>query len=465
MTLDPWELAKWDAVETAERIAKKDITALEAVEAAIARANDVKHLNAVVTETHDLARAAAPTAAGPLAGVPTFTKDLLQVKGIRTAWGTAASGTFVSKRSDPTAKLLVGTGMVSLGKSATPEHGLTATTEPIAFGACRNPWNPEHSTGGSSGGAAALVASGAVPIAHGSDGGGSIRIPAAACGLVGLKPTRHRLDMEGSNMLPVNIAVHGALSRTVRDTIAFWKAIDAQRPPKKRMLGDVAAKPRRLKIAVYADPPTKRAIDPEVHAAVEKTAALLKSLGHDVQTVPCPIPETVVGDFLALWSWVAFAQPRTGVMLMGRGFALDQHEPWTVGFGKRFTSNKWECVKNMMRLRKFTAQYAELMKQHDVLVSPTLATPAPKIGHLSPSLPFDEGLDRVLSFCPFTAPINASGGPALNLPLFRAKNGLPIGIQFAGPHDQEQTLLELGLELEAAQPWEKAAPRPVPVAA
>ncbi len=465
MTLKPWDLAAWDAVETAERIAKKEVTALEVVEAAIARANDVSHLNAVVTPTHDLARAAAPTATGPLAGVPMFTKDLLQLKGIRTAWGTAASGTFISKKSDPTAKLLVGTGMVSLGKSSTPEHGLICTTEHIAFGPTRNPWAPDHSTGGSSGGAAALVASGAVPIAHGSDGGGSIRIPSSCCGLVGLKPTRKRLDMEGSNLLPVNIAVHGALTRTVRDTIAFWKAIDAQRPPKQRMLGDVAPKPKRLKVAVFTDPPTKRAIDPEVRAAVEQTAALMTSLGHDVQPVPCPIPETVVEDFLGLWAWVAFAQPHTGIALMGRGFAIDQHEPFTVGFGKRFTANKWGTLKNVLRLRKFTAQYAELMKQHDVWLCPTLAFPAPKIGFMDPALPFDENLDRVLSFTPFAAAINAAGGPALSLPLFRSKAGLPIGIHFAAAANQEQTLLELGLELEAARPWEQIAPRPAAVAA
>ena len=180
-----------------------------------------------------------------------------------------------------------------------------------------------------------------------------------------------------------------------------------------------------------------------------------------MRPVPCPIPETVVDDFLSLWAWVAFAQPRTGVMLMGRGFALDKHEEWTVGFGKRFTSNKWATVKNVIRLRRFTAQYAALMREHDVLVCPTTAFPTPKIGYLAPTVPFDEALDRVLSFTPFTAPINASGGPALTLPLFRSAAGLPIGIQFAGGHGQEQTLLELGLALEEARPWEKAAPRPV----
>ena len=416
---------------------------------------------AVVTATFELAREAAGTASGPLAGVPTFFKDLLQVKGVRTAWGTAASGQFISKRDDPTTKLLRGTGLVSLGKSATPEHGLIPTTEPLAFGPCRNPWAMEHSTGGSSGGAAALVASGAVPIAHGSDGGGSIRIPAGCCGLVGLKPSRGKLDMEGSNLLPVNIAVHGVLSRSVRDTVAFWKAIDAQRPPRKRMLAaGVASRPRRLKIAVYVEPPTGGQVDPEVRAAVEGTAKLLRELGHEVREVACPIPDSVVPDFLALWALVAFAQSHSGLMLMGKGFAAQKLEPWTHGFAARFKASPLAAARGMLRLRRFTAAYAELMKAQDVLVCPTTAQLTPKLGHLAVDLPFDLGLERVMAYTPFAAVMNASGAPAVSLPLFRSASKLPIGVQFSAAHGADQTLLELAEELETARPWQQIAPRP-----
>lgn len=461
MSLKPWDLAGWDAVETSERIARKDVTALEVVEAALGRVETLQKLNAVVTPTADRARAAAATATGPLAGVPTFIKDLAQIAGVRTGWGTAASGTFISKKTDHAVKLIEGTGLVSLGKSATPEHGLICTTEPLAFGPCRNPWGLDYSTGGSSGGAAALVASGAVPMAHGSDGGGSIRIPASCCGLVGLKPTRNRLDMDGSNMLPVNIAVHGVLSRTVRDTVAFWKAIDAQRPVKKRMLTDeVALRPaKRLKVAAFYEPPTGNPIDPEMRTALEKTAAKLVELGHQVEMVPFPLSTSVVQDFLSLWAWVAFAQPRTGVMLMGKGFNLAKHEPWTHGFAKIFTNAKLASFRSMIRLRQFTAEYAQLMTKYDVLLCPTTAHVSPKIGHFSSDQPFDQGLERVIAYTPFAAAFNASGAPAISLPLCRSSNGMPMGMHFGAAFNQEQTLLELAFELETAAPWEKMAPR------
>ncbi len=461
MSLNPWESASWDAVETAERIARRDVTALEVIDAALVRAEAARGLNAVVTPTPELARERANRATGPLAGVPTFIKDLLQVKGVRTAWGTAASGEFISKRNDPTVDLIEGTGVVSLGKSATPEYGLICTTEPAAFGACLNPWALDHSTGGSSGGAAALVASGTVPMAHGSDGGGSIRIPAACCGLVGLKPTRGRLDMEGSNLLPVNIAVHGVLSRTVRDTVAFWRAIDAQRPAGKRMLApEVAPRPKRLKIAAFSEPPTKRPIAPEMVQALEKTAALLVELGHEVELVSCPLPESVVRDFISLWGWVSFVQPRGGLVVRGKGFIADKHEPWTHGFAGMFTKNKLRAVGDLIRLRRFTAEYAELIKKHDVLLCPTTGQVTPKLGYFRSDMPFEEGLEKVLAFTPFAAVFNAAGAPAISLPLCRSASNLPIGMHFAAANGQEQTLLELAFELEQARPWEKAAPRP-----
>ncbi len=460
MSLKPWDLAGWDAVETAERIARKDVTALEVVEAALGRVETLQKLNAVVTPTAERARAAAATATGPLAGVPTFIKDLAQVAGVRTAWGTAASGTFISKKTDYAVKLIERTGLVSLGKSATPEHGLICATEPMAFGPCLNPWGLEYSTGGSSGGAAALVASGAVPIAHGSDGGGSIRIPASSCGLVGLKPTRKRLDMDGSNLLPVNIAVHGVLSRTVRDTVAFWKAIDAQRPVKKRMLtAEVALRPKRLKVAAFFEPPTKSPIDPQMRSALEKTAAKLVELGHQVELVPFPLSTSVVQDFISLWAWVAYAQPRTGLMVRGKGFVVEQHEPWTHGFAKLFTNAKLRAFRNMFRLRQFTAEHAQLMTKYDVLLCPTTAHPSPRLGHFASDQPFEQGLERVFAYTPFAAASNASGAPAISLPLARSDKGMPMGMHFAAAHNQEQTLLELAFELEAAAPWEKLAPR------
>lgn len=435
------------------------------IDAAIARAEDVKQLNAIVTPSFDEARAAEDslTTAEDLSGVPTFTKDLVQVKGLRTAWGSGASGQHISKKSDPSVKLLRAIGLVSLGKSATPEFGLTATTEPIAFGPTHNPWAEGHTPGGSSGGAAALVAAGVVPIAHASDGGGSIRIPASCCGLVGLKPTRGRFDMEGSNLLPVNIAVHGALTRTVRDTVAFWKAVEQVAPPRRLpKVSDAAERPaRRLKAAVFTGSPAGGEVDPEVRAAVEKTAAQLRELGHEVKELECPVPRQVIDDFVSLWSFVAWAQANGGLMMIGRGFDKARLDPLTLGFAQRFTEAVWKSLRGIWRLRGWTRGFAELFAKvgADVWVSPTLGQLPPKHGHLATTVPFDEAKQRLLAFCPFTGFYNSAGAPALSLPLGRSTSGLPIGVQLGAPRGHDALLLELGAELEAAKPWTRTAPR------
>lgn len=461
--MDRWELAAWDAVETAQRIRQGDVSAPEVVEAAIGRAEDAASLDAVVTMTADLARrtASGPTR-GALFGVPFAVKDLAQVAGVRTAWGSAASGSFVSRRSDPAVRALEAIGLVSIGKSATPELGMTATTEPLAFGPCRNPWSRERSTGGSSGGAAALVASGVVPIAHGSDGGGSIRIPASCCGLVGLKPSRGRFDMEGSNLLPVNIAVHGVLTRTVRDTVAFWGAIERARPPRGLSpIGDVAPAPaRRLRIAVFVDSPIDTTVDAEVGATVERAAALLGELGHEVRPIACPFPAQVVHDFLRLWCFVGWLQAKTGRLLIHRGFDATRLEPFTRGFGRSFGGDVRASLAAIRRLRGFTRHYADLIAPYDVLVGPTLAEPPPPLGHLATNQDFDVIIERLLSFTPFTGLINAAGAPALSLPLGQARDGLPLGVQLAAAHGQERLLLELAREIEAARPWPRLAPPP-----
>lgn len=463
MAIDPWELSAWDAVETTHRLARREVTPLEVTEAAIARAEQMSWLNAVVTPTFERARAAAIDPHGPLAGVPFFLKDLVRQSGVRTAWGTAASGEFVAKSSDPSTRVFEKLGLVSLGKSATPEFGLTATTEPLAFGPCHNPWLKGHSTGGSSGGAASLVASGVVPIAHASDGGGSIRIPAACCGLVGLKPTRGRFDMEGSNMLPVNIAVHGVVSRTVRDTVAFWKAVETVLPSKKLpAVGAAGERPaKRLRVGWFASSPVGGVVDPELRASVEQTAALLKSLGHEVREVECPVPTQVAEDFVALWAYVAWIQPKAGLMLMGRGFEEARLEPLTRAFASRFTANKWATLTQIRRLRRWTDDFPRRFADLgiEVLLTPTLGQLPPKHGHLSTSVPIEEALARLYAFCPFTGLYNSAGTPAISLPLGRSSSGLPIGVQLGSTRGQDAVLLELAAELEAARPWAQVAPR------
>jgi amidase len=434
----------------------------EVIDAAIRRAHDARALNAIVTEAEHRALAASVRAPrGPLFGVPTAIKDLAHVAGVRTAWGSRASGTFVARSSARIVRALEDLGLVSIGKSATPELGMTGTTEPLAFGPCRNPWSRAHSPGGSSGGAAALVASGVVPIAHASDGGGSIRIPAACCGLVGLKASRGRLDMDGSNLLPVNIAVDGVVTRTVRDAVAFWTLLEEQRRPiAVAPIGPVDPAPRgRLRIARFVDSPIGTPVDPEVLAITERTAETCRTLGHEVHDIPCPFPAQVVHDFLLFWAFVGFMQARAGRILVHPGFDGSKLEPFTLGFARHFTENfagTWGAIR---RLRAFPARYAEIAGKWDVILGPTLAELPPKIGHLATDQPFATTIERLLSFTPFTGLINAAGAPALSLPMGMSASGLPIGVQLMAAHGCERVLLELAGELETTRAWEGVAPR------
>ncbi len=451
------ESERWDAVQTAEKIRKREVSAREMIDAAIARAEDARPLGAMVVETFDAARRSHPT--GPWAGVPTFIKDLAHVKGVPIGWGSGAAGHYVSKRTDPSLARFFGTGLVSLGKSASPEFGLTATTEPLHRPPCRNPWDLGRSTGGSSGGAAALVAAGVVPVAHASDGGGSIRIPAACCGLVGLKPSRGRFDMDGSNLLPVNVAVQGIVSRTVRDTVAFFSALETQGgklPP----IGEVLPAPKKkLRIGVFVEAPLKTPVDPEHQRAALEAGELCASLGHHVESIACPFSAQAVDDFLKFWGSLGFLYARVGKFLTHGGFSASQLEPWTLAMSEYFGRDLRGSVRAIRRLRRLGPVYDEVMKRYDVLISPTLGEPPPLLGHLRTDQPFDVIHARLTRFAAFTPIQNASGAPAISLPLFRTASGLPLGIHFAGHRGDEKTLLELALSLEAERPWQQLAPK------
>jgi amidase len=442
----------WDAVETVERIRKGDVSAAEVLEATISRAEGAGALNAIVTDTYERARArvaAAKPVDGAFAGLPTFLKDLSQLKGVATGWGSTGAAGIVSKKSDPFVKRLERTGMLVVGKSSTPEFGMTATTEPLCRGATRNPWDTSRSSGGSSGGAAALVAAGVVPLALASDGGGSIRIPAALCGLIGLKRTRGLLDAEGSSLLPVNVAVHGCVTRTVRDTIAFHRAMSG--------LGEIApAPPRALRLGLYIDAPTGTPVDPQVQAAVRAAGRACEAMGHEVVEIACPFPAQVIDDFLTYWGFLAWIQSKTARLMLHRGFDKTKIEPWTRGLADSFTADRRRAFGAIRRLRRFTKAYAEVLTRYDVLVSPSAATPAPPLGHLATDLPYETHYDRVRTFAAFTPLHNAAGAPAISLPLGRTTTGLPLGVQFAAARGQDALLLELAQTLEQAHPWPRA---------
>jgi amidase len=456
-------LAAWDAVETSDRIRKKEVSIQEILEAAIARAEEAQHLGAVFEPTYARARTSVESrdCEAPLAGVPTFVKDLARIRGVPTTWGSGAAGRYVPRRSDPIVTYIEETGLVTLGKSACPELGLIPSTEPLGRPPCRNPWDPSRSSGGSSGGAATLVASGVVPIAHGNDGGGSIRIPAAFCGLVGLKPSRFRLDWTGSSLLPVNVTCEGVVTRTVRDTVAFFRAIESRHPPSKVVpIGQVADRPARpLRVGVFVEAPIGTPVSPEVQQAVLAAAALCETMGHVVEEIPCPFEGAVIDDFLRYWGLLAWLSVWTGRLSLHWGFDRSKVEPWTKGLVRFFAREKLAALGAIRRLRRFSTTFANAMNRRDVLISPTLSEPAPALGYLAPDLPFDVAFERVRPYAAFTSIYNLSGSPAITLPLGRSTAGLPIGVQFGAAHGGDQTLLELALSIEAARPWEAMAPR------
>lgn len=450
-----------DAVEIARRIRDGDIHPREAVEAAIARAEQVNpSLNAIATPLFERAKVDAERPrVGAFAGVPSFIKDNDAVAGSPFLFGSRALPNTPAPKSTAFVEQFLSLGFVNLGKTTMPEFGLTGTTEPLLHGPTHNPWRLGFSPGGSSGGSAALVASGVVPVAHANDGGGSIRIPASCCGLVGLKPSRGRfVEVEGSKLLPVKILHQGMLSRSVRDTAVFVHAAEQyQRNPKLPAVGLVTRPGRRLRIGFFTDLDAGTPSHPECVDAVDAAAKLCEDLGHSVERVPPPYYERFHEDFFMLWAMLAFSVLRFGKQLVHPQFDRTKVEGFTEGLARHFVENASSAPAAIWRLRRFARQYEHAFDRCDVLMNPTVGMPPPEHGFIGPNVPFDTALERLKWFIPFTPVQNVSGGPAISLPLARSSEGLPVGVQFAASLGRERTLLELGLELEAAAPWPQFA--------
>lgn len=456
-------LGTLDAVGVAQKISKGEISALEAVEAAISRARSVNpHINAIVTETFDRARQQVKKITpGPFAGVPSFIKDTDDVEGVPTLWGSRAVPNKPIRKTKRFIEQFFSLGLICLGKSALPEFGLTATTEPLSSGITRNPWHTDFSTGGSSGGSAALVAAGVVPIAHGNDGGGSIRIPAACCGLVGLKSSRGRLErVEGSGLMPVNILHQGILTRTVRDTAAFYAGAEKyRRAPKMPEIGLVQGPgKKRLRIAFFTDTPFGASCHHESADLVRRTGALCEELGHSVKEIPCPCTAEMADDFVFYWGMMAFSIRFFGPLMITRGFDRSKLEDWTIRISNYFRGNFLKTPSTVKRLIRFAKTYADIFSSCDILLSPTLSHPTPEIGFIGPDVPFDEAFERCKQYVSFTPQQNVSGAPAISLPLGFSSNGLPLGVQFGSAFGHEKELLELAFELEEARPWPSIGP-------
>ncbi len=458
-------LAACDATELATRLAAGEVSSTELVQAAIDRAERSQPtLNALVTRTFDRALAAAkalsppsaPSVAVPFAGIPTFIKDNTDVAGVPTYNGSNSTPDLPAKRSDDFVLQLEAAGLISLGKSSLSEFGLIPTCEPHRHGPTRNPWSLDHSTGGSSGGAAALVSSGVVPLAHAVDGGGSTRIPAACCGLVGMKPTRGRLaTMHGTEAMPVRIVSHGVVTRSVRDHAAFYAAAEAHRPmPGAPSIGHVEGPgKKRLRVGLLTEAIRAIPIDDDTMRAVQDAGALCESLGHTVEPMSMPDWGWMEDDLLTYWRLLAFSITALGRLVVHPKLDRSRLDAYTKALGSGGLRRAFKGPGAIRRLRGFAAKYETRFAEYDVVAMPVTTHVTPPLGFLDADVPFDVLIDRVKRWASFPAGLNVAGGPAITLPLGSSAEGLPIGVQFAAPAGHERRLLELALELEAAKPW------------
>lgn len=440
-----------DVMELLHRLRRREVSGEELAAAARARIAAVNpDLNAVVCDVDEA------TESGPFAGIPSAVKDNQDLAGYPTRHGSGATADTPARADMPFVSHVRRLGLTPVVKTTLPEFGLTASTESTTYGATRNPWNTGHSVGGSSGGSAALVAAGALPIAHANDGGGSIRIPAAVCGLVGLKPTRGRFpDRADLAKLPIHIVNQGMLTRTVRDTAYFFAESERQyAAPGLPTVGMVVRPERqRLRIGVLLRGLTDIPVDPQTTEAVRKTGETLAGLGHDVVEIAPPVDEQFGRDFLRYWAMLSFLMQRAGARVFGPGFQGARTEALTKGLAAMFLEQAERVPASLRRLRRMAVMPEPVYETVDVVVSPVVGHPAPPIGYLGPDVPVREQLVRILRFASFTALQNVTGAPAISLPLGRSTSGLPIGVQVGAPRGEERRLLSLGLELEAAMPW------------
>lgn len=455
-------LGTLDAVGVADAIATKKVSLAEVTEAAIARVKQANEsLHALVFDTYDDARRPYRLAKeGALYGVPALIKDNDHLRGYPTQHGTGAFKSKVAQENGIFVRQLFSTGVNCLGKTTMPEFGLLCSAENARWGITRNPWNTDHMPGGSSSGSAAMVASGAVPLATANDGAGSIRIPAACCGLVGLKPSRGRLvAMDGTERLLINIVHEGVVTRSVRDTAAFYAAAERfYRNPALPPLGHVEGPSKsRLRIAWLENPAPGQPghIDEDTYRVQEETAYLLESLGHQLERIRIPVDiEQMTWHFLNYYGMLAYLVSHWGEFVFGVRVDKSLVETFTMGLARRFRRNILEFTKSLSILRQAARDSEALFEgRFDLLMAPVGAYVTPKIGYFSPDLSFDEICHRAASYAPYTGLHNVTGSPSISLPLGMDSNGMPIGVQFTAGLGQDKRVLELAYELEIAKPW------------
>jgi amidase len=448
------ELAFLPALEQARLVREGAVSSVELVETYLRRIERLDPtLNAYVTVCSEEAFVAARSPQpGPFSGVPLPIKDLTETAGIRTTHSSRAFAAYVPERDVELVRRVRDAGFVVLGKTNTPEFGTTAVTESVLNGACRNPWDPGRTPGGSSGGAAVAVAAGLAPLAHGSDGGGSIRIPASCCGLFGLKPSRGRISTAPFGDV-YGLSTSGSLARTVADSAAFLDVVAGPEPgdpyvapPRERpFVEEVGAPPGRLRVALVVEPPHPVPVDAACVGAARDTAALLAELGHEVEEVSARWrSEELIDLFAVLWQTIPSLYPADPAL----------YEPLNRALAERAAAtSSADYVRAFTRLQLYGRAFAAFCASVDLVLTPTLAVPPVPVGWvMEPDDPWEQ-FSRAAAFTPFTAAVNVAGLPAMSVPLHWGEDGVPIGTQLIGPPAGEALLLRVAAQLEEARPW------------
>jgi amidase len=463
------ELAFASALELAELVRSRQVSPVELTRGYFDRIEELDPaLNAFVTVCYkdaleDARR--AEEARGdppPFHGVPLPIKELTDTAGIQTSYSSRAFAEHVPTADAAVVRRLREAGFIVIGKTNAPEFGSIPVTESELHGACRNPWATELTPGGSSGGAAAAVAAGLAPAAHGTDGGGSIRIPASCCGLFGLKPSRGRISnapyVDGS----LALSTSGPITRTIADAAALLDAMAGYEsgdsnpapPPEQPFLEEVGAEPQQLRIALATAPPTDVAVDPACVRAAEEAARLLADLGHSVdEGGPEWRSEEFIPLFLRVWQTGPAMYPVPDLQLLeplNRAFVERAHETSSVDYGRAVIGLQRSC-------RSIMSFWAD----HDLVLTPTLALPPVPIGWLFQGDDPWAWIERAIEFTPFTPLVNVLGLPAVSLPLAETDDGLPVGVQLIGAPADEATLFRVSAQVERARPWrDRRAPAP-----
>lgn len=469
------EYVNYDGVGLADLVAKGEVTPAELAEAAIERIEAHNPaLNAVVFKAYDEARkaAAGKLPEGPFRGVPFLIKDLgVSVAGWPKTHGSKFARNYVDDEDSGLVRRYRESGAVFLGKTNTPEYGITGTTESGFLGPCRNPWNPGHIAGGSSGGAASAVAAGIVPMAHASDGLGSIRIPAACCGLVGLKVTRDRNpDLPDGYDYAYGLVVSHVVTRTVRDSAVMLDVTGRPEPgapypapAKERPYAEeVERSPGRLKVFFSAETPSGRPIDPEIEEALHETADLLRRLGHEVTERGLGIDYRAMYRAMGPVGGANFAAGMKRLIeKVGHEPEPDELEPlsWaSMKAGRKATGE--DVMWGLQELRMINRTILAPFETFDVYLCPVMGTPPPPIGYIDPVTLSPREVNRRQGECfPYTPPFNVSGQPSMSLPLAMSKTGLPIGMMFTARYADEATLFRLAAQLEKEAPWKDRRPQ------